>query len=185
MKVLFLLSALGLFSVLFSFSNTPDPDRAIPFTEVDIEKFAREQRIGQLRFAGMLEDGREILLFAARAAPLQGDMTRISAESVQIQVGLAEPGYLVLSSDSALVNLTGRTMRLDENVRVTSPTGYRVDSDQIIVSMSDRSLRSPGPVSVTGPSLTLMADRMEAFEEPSGQGLVFNGAVQMLYTPED
>ncbi|WP_375551123.1 hypothetical protein [Rhodophyticola porphyridii] len=183
-KVILPLLALGLLSTLFLFSNSPDPDRAIPFAEVDVEELAREQRLGNPRFAGTLEDGREVLFIAEAAAPVPDAPDRISAQQVETRVAISETDYLLLNSAASEVDLSNRTADLQNDVRLTSSTGYRLESDRIVVSFEVLSVVSPGPVRVDGPSMTLSADRMVLSEETGVQVLSFNGRVRMLYEPE-
>jgi lipopolysaccharide export system protein LptC len=64
LKVVLPIAALALLSTLFLLSDPPDPDRALPYAEVDVAQLARELRLTQPRFAGVLPDGREITLVA-------------------------------------------------------------------------------------------------------------------------
>ena len=182
-KIILPLLALGLLSTLFLFSNSPDPEQAIPFAEVDVEELAREQRLGQPRFAGTLEDGREVLFIAEQAAPVHNAPNQMRADVVQARVDLSETSYILLASAGSLVDLSARTAQLEGNVRITSSSGYRLASEEMVLSLDILSVISPGPVHVNGPSMTLSADRMELTETDGAQVLMFNGGVRMLYDP--
>ncbi|QBY02031.1 hypothetical protein E2K80_15910 [Rhodophyticola sp. CCM32] len=184
-RVILPLLALVLLSTLFLFSNSPDPDLAIPFADFDVEQLAREQRLGQPRFAGTLEDGREILFIAETAAPVAGAPDQIDAQVVQARVATSETGYILLTSGRSRVDMASRTAEMETNVHITSSTGYRLQSDLLHMSLDVLNMVSPGPVRVTGPSLTLTADDMNLSEENGAQVLSFNGQVRVLYDPED
>jgi lipopolysaccharide export system protein LptC len=57
LKVVLPIAALGLLSTLFLLSDPPDPDRALPYAEVDVAQLARELRLTQPRLAGVLPTG--------------------------------------------------------------------------------------------------------------------------------
>ena len=63
------LIAIGILSTLFLLSEAPDPERALPYAEVDVAQLARELRLSEPRFAGVTPEGREITLRAEAAAP--------------------------------------------------------------------------------------------------------------------
>ncbi len=185
MKVILPLLALALLSTLFLFSRSPDPEMAIPFAEVDVEELAEEQRLNQPRFAGTLDDGREVLFVADRAAPVAGQPRQITAEIVQARVALSDTDYVLLASGSSHVDLEAREAELENDVRVTSSAGYRMESDRMTLALDDLRLVSPGPVRVTGPALDLTADMMSLTGEEGAQVLSFNGTVRMIYDPAD
>lgn len=183
-KIILPLLALALLSTLFLFSNAPDPERAIPFAEVDVEELAREQRLGAPRFAGTLEDGREVLFVAEAATPVPGEVNRISATAVQARLALNEADFMIMSAAEALLDLGESTADLGGEVLVTRSDGMRLATDRLVVSLRVLSLTAPGPVSVNGPGLDLTAGAMELRGESGAQVLVFNEGVQVVYEPD-
>lgn len=182
-KVLLPLLALALLSTLFLFSRTPDPERAIPFAEVDVEELAREQRLTQPRFAGTLEDGREILFVAQSAAPIPDMPDQVAATSVEARIALSDTDYVLLSAEDSLVHLDQNRADLEHDVLITSSTGYRIRTERLLMGLNVLNLDSPGPVEIDGPSLLLTAGSMTLSGPEGAQVLIFNGGVTVVYEP--
>jgi lipopolysaccharide export system protein LptC len=182
-KVALPLIALALLSTLFLFSRTPDPDAAIPFADVDIIERAREQRLSNPRFAGTLEDGREILLIADAAMPVQGVPDQLTADNIEARIVLSDVDFMLLDARHSLIDLGASLATLTQDVHLTSSTGYRLDSNMMTVALNRLDVYSPGPVSVTGPAVTLTAGTMRLTGPDGAQVLRFTGGVRVLYDP--
>jgi len=182
-KVALPLIALALLSTLFLFSRTPDPDAAIPFADVDVTELAREQRLSNPRFAGTLEDGREVLLIADAAMPVQGVPDQLTADNIEARVVLSDVDFMLLDARHSLIDLGASLATLTQDVHLTSSTGYRLDSDLMTVALNRLDVYSPGPVSVTGPAVTLTAGTMRLTGPDGAQVLRFTGGVRVLYDP--
>lgn len=185
MKVALPLIALGLLSTLFLFSRTPDPEDAIPFAEVDVERLAREQRLSRPRFAGTLEDGREVSLVAESAAPESGNPNRIHLDAVESFVVLSDEDTLRLTANEGDIDLAGQVVALSGDVRAETSGGLSLGSQRITVAMDRMNLASPGEVTLTGDGLTLEAGAMDMTGPEGAAFLSFTGGVRLLYDPED
>jgi lipopolysaccharide export system protein LptC len=182
-KVALPLIALALLSTLFLFSRTPDPDAAIPFADVDVTELAREQRLSNPRFAGTLEDGREVLLMADAAMPVQGVPDQLNADNIEARIVLSDVDFMLLDARHSLIDLGASLATLTQDVHLTSSTGYRLDSNMMTVALNRLDVYSPGPVSVTGPAVTLTAGTMRLTGPDGAQVLRFTGGVRVLYDP--
>lgn len=183
-KIILPLVALALLSTLFLFSRAPDPNRAIPFANVDVEELAREQSLGQPRFAGTLNDGREVIFTANRATPVAGEPNHIEATEIEARVDLDERSVLLIVAGAGLFDLAAQLVDLSTSVGLTTSNGYRLSTDLLRFSLSDFRATSPGPVDVTGPGIALSAGAMEVSGDRGNNLVVFNGGVRVLYDPQ-
>lgn len=180
-KVALPLIALALLSTLFLFSRTPDPEAALPFAEVDIEELVREQRLSQPRFAGTMEDGREVTLVAATAAPEPANPNRITLTGVETRIALSESDRLLFTARQGEIDLAAQRVALHGMVSAETGAGLSLASDRVTVAMDNLRLASPGPVELRGPGLTLTAGAMQ-MTGPEGEAfLSFTGGVRLLY----
>lgn len=183
-KVALPLLALALLSTMFLFSRTPDPDAALPFAEVDIEQLAREQRLSRPRFAGTLEDGREVTLVAATAAPASANPNRIHLTEVETRVTLSGDDRLVLTAREGDIDLAAQHVSLDGAVSAETTSGLSLGTDRITVAMDSMRLAAPGPIEIRGDGVTLTAGAMDMTGPEGEVFLSFTGGVRLLYDPE-
>jgi len=183
-KIILPLLALALLSTLFLFSRAPDPNRAIPFANVDVEELAREQSLGRPRFAGTLSDGREVIFTANRATPVADEPDQIEATNIEARVDLDETSILLIVAETGLFDLAAELADLSTSVGLTTSNGYRLTTDLLRFSLGDFMASSPGPVDVTGPGIALQAGAMEMSGSQGNNLVVFNGGVRVLYDPQ-
>jgi lipopolysaccharide export system protein LptC len=180
-KVALPLIALALLSTLFLFSRTPDPEAALPFAEVDIEELVREQRLSQPRFAGTMEDGREVTLVAATAAPAPANPNLIQLTEVETRITLSAADRLLLTAREGEIDLAAQHVALQHGVSADTTSGLSLASDRVTVAMDSLRLASPGPIELRGDGVTLTAGAME-MTGPEGEAfLSFTGGVRLLY----
>ena len=184
-KVILPLVALGLLSTLFLFSHTPDPNRAIPFAAVDVEELAREQRLGNPRFAGTLSDGREVILTASRAVPSPDDPNVLTADGIEARLDLSDDAILIVVAGNAVLDTRAQNADLGQEVQVTTSSGYQMVTDRLIVRMASSSADAPGEVLVTGPGIDLTAGSMQMTSVDGNDVVLFNGGVRVLYQPRN
>ena len=184
-KIILPLVALGLLSTLFLFSRTPDPNRAIPFAAVDVEELAREQRLGNPRFAGTLPDGREVIFTAERAAPVAGDPNLIEADGVEARIDLTERIILLVVAGGGLFDLRAQIADLAQTVQLTTSDGYQLSTEELHFELRASTVDAPGNVALTGPGVELTAGRMQISSVDGNDVVVFNDGVRVLYAPRD
>jgi lipopolysaccharide export system protein LptC len=180
-KVALPMLALALLSTLFLLSRAPDPDAALPFADIDIEQIAREQRLSRPRFAGTLEDGRELVLISNTATPVAGAPNRIRLDGIEADLELTGDDQARLIAESGIIDLAEQSADLRGSVRLTTESGYRVESDRITVAMSVMEIDSPYAVTVTGPQFRLTAGAMRMTGPANAATLHFTGGVRLLY----
>ena len=180
-KVVLPMVALGLLATMFLLTRTPDPDAAIPFATEDVAQLAREQRLSGPRFAGTLEDGREVIVVAESATPRILNPSEIVLEGVEADVEVSSADRLYLSAARGDLDLGARSAMLEGDVILETLGGYRLTTDAITVALSALDVVSPGAVVVTAPGFLLEAGAMELTGEDGGAILRFTGGVRLRY----
>ena len=185
LKVALPLAALALLSTLFLLSRTPDPDAALPYTDLDVEQLLREQRLSRPRFAGTLDDGREVTLVGDTAASAVDDPNTIAMTAVESRVILSEESELLLTADQGDFFMGQQLIVLEGSVHALTTQGYQMDTGQATFAMDTLHLVAPGAVVLTAPGLLIEAGAMEMIGPEGAVLLSFTGGVRLLYEPED
>lgn len=187
-KVLLPLAALALLATLFLIARQIDPDAAIPFAEVDVERFAREARIGAPEFSGVTGDGTVVALTAELARPDPAEPGRIVAERLSAQFDVPDGSRVTAVAGQGAVDGPAQLLELEGEVRVTTSTGYRVETAGLRAALDRTTLASTAPVEAEGPPGRISALAMEMTQDsanPDVYVLVFKGAVRLIYDPGD
>lgn len=184
-KVVLPLIALALLSTLFLFSRTPDPDAALPFADVDVEQLVREQRLSRPRFAGTLEDGREVALVADTAAAAAEDPNKIVMTNIESRVTLSDRAVMTLTAETSDLDLAAQIVTLAGSVIAMTTNGYRLATEHLSIGMGTMHLSAPQPIMMTGPGLTLEAGAMDITGGEDAGFVSFTGGVRLLYQPEN
>ena len=185
LKVALPLIALALLSTLFLFSRTPDPEAALPFADVDVEQLVREQRLSRPRFAGTLDDGREVTVVADTAAAAVDDPNTITMTAIESRVALSGEHALLLVADHGDLDLGGQVVALDGAVNARTTNGYEMATDRLTVAMDAMHLTAPGEIVLTGPGLRIEAGAMDLTGAEGAAFLSFTGGVRLLYDAGD
>ncbi|MFT5869342.1 MAG: lipopolysaccharide export system protein LptC [Paracoccaceae bacterium] len=181
-KVILPLLALSLLSTLFLFSRMPDPEQAIPFSEVDIEELVREQRLGSPRFAGTLDNGRQFEFLADVASPVAGQLSLVHAEGIQTRIDLSETDFIMIHAEYGLFDLTEQRASLDNDVMITSSHGYTLSTQELSIGLADFWVTSPTETIAEGPNTQITAGAMEIRPANEAHVVIFNGGVRVLYS---
>ena len=174
--------ALVLLSTVFLLARSVDPEDAIPFADVDVSERARDRQLTAPRLSGVSTDGVAFDLSARLARPETEDPNRMTADTVRLV--LTGDGQATVTADNAHVDTRARNLRLDGDVRIDTSTGYRVQTDRLEGSLGHLRIVAPGEVTGEGPLGQLRAGAMTISEDAEGgTRLLFNGGVDLLYTP--
>jgi len=174
-----------LLSSLFLFSNNPDPDAAWPYADVDVEEILRDQRVSRPRFAGTMDDGRDVLMIADSATPSTEAQDQLRLDIIEARIELSATDYVILNAESGLFDQDARIADLSGDVRVRTTHGYRLSSERLQVAIGDLWLFSPGAVSASGPGIRIEAGAMELAGQDNRPVLSFTGGVRLLYGAQD
>ena len=183
-KIILPLIAIALLSSIFLLSGAPDPDAALPYAEVDIDQIAREQRVSEPRFAGIIGDGQEIVLTAEAVSADASQTDQIHAQSINGRMDLSLTEFLTIQAEFGDIDMAAQMATFTEDVVLQTSMGYRLQSDVLVMALDVMNMRSPTQVHVTGPGIDVTADTME-MAGPDGETILrFNGSVRVLYDPE-
>lgn len=189
-KVVLPLAAMALLATLFLFARRIDPDAAIPFAEVDVERFAREARLGAPEFSGVTGDGTVVSLSAAAARPVPEAPGRVTAEAMAVRLDVPDGSRIEMAAPAALVDAPGQRLDLTGGVDIETSTGYRVRAEGLTAGLGETALVSDGAVTAEGPPGRIEAGSMTLRRIPGEGGaadsylLVFNGGVRLVYRPQ-
>ncbi len=182
-KIILPLTALAILSTLFLISGNINPEGAVPYSEIDVEEAAREQRITNPRYATVGEDGAAIELSAREAKPNPDNELRLDA--IGIAGSIEVPGGLKieLSAGGGTVDLDNQTAGLVGQVLVSATSGYKIEAEALLARLDRAELVSEGPVSVETPFGALQAGNMALTQKGEDYRLVFNNKVKLVYHP--
>lgn len=184
LKVALPLVALGILSTLFFVSESLDPDAAIPYAEVDVERILEKQGISNASLGGVTSDGVAISL-AARKIRTDPSQTMLLGEALTAVLNLPDGSRIDIVSPSGTVDSNTQEVTLDGGVRLESTNGYVVTTDRLVTSLRDASAESRGKIVATGPAGEISAGSMMLvrLESADGHQLVFQDGVRMVYHP--
>ena len=186
LKVALPLTALAILSTLFFVAETLDPDAAIPYADVDVERLLREQGVTKPAFGAVTEDGVAISMSAVSIRPGETQRDRLTGVDLTANLTWPDNAQIDILSPTGIVDISGSEAILQGGAVLKSSTGYTVTSDRIVASMNDAHVVSDGSISAEGPAGSLTAGRMELTRRTNSDGgylLVFNDGVRLLYKP--
>ncbi len=186
LKVALPLVALGILSTLFFVAETLDPEAAIPYADVDVEKILREQGITRPTFGGVTKGGVAIAISADEVRPGPERQDRLTARALVAQLDLPSGTQIDIESPVGIVDATTEQAILQGGARLESAMGYIVLTDEIVASMTDASVFAKSTIRAEGPPGKLTAGQMELTRTETPDPaylLVFKGGVHLIYTP--
>ncbi len=185
MKIILPVSALGLLSTLFLLSRTIDPTQSVPIAQIDLEQRAQDMGATKPSFAGVTQQGDEILFTANSARPERDAPQTFLAENVRARLALVAGTVVDITSAQAEMNQSDLTATLDGGVHIVTSTGYVVDTDRLSARLDEIHVESPGPVTAVGAIGTFDAGRMLLHNnrESKAAELLFTGGVRLIYLP--
>ncbi len=186
LKVALPLAALAILSTLFFVAETLDPEAAIPYAEVDVERILREQGATSPNFGGVTSGGVKIALTAASIRPAAEDRNRWNGSTVSANFELPSGAVVSVESPEGIVDATRQQAILQGGAVLTSTTGYKVTSDQIIASYEDATIVADQGIVAEGPPGKITAGRMilnRIDSEPPNHHLVFQDGVRVIHQP--
>ena len=189
LKIILPLTALAILSTLFLFSRTIDTNGTLPFTKVDAEKIAREQRIGNPTYSAVSDNGTAITLAAESAAPLGGDDEGIGANNLTAVLETPSGLHIQFTARSGWFDAVNRVAALEGGVKLETSSGYIVETDSISANVTANELATNSQVTASGPLGELSAGKMVLRQQSTGQGaptyeLIFQDGVKLVYRPK-
>ena len=186
MKIVLPLAALILLSTLFLISRKINPTPTLPIAQMDLQQRAQDLGITNPTFAGVMENGAEVMLEARAARPDPADMEHILADDIRLHMRLITGLVIDITSDTADIHQTDQTANLVGNVQVTTNTGYQVNTAALLSHFDRLHATSQSAVTGTGPGGDFWAGRMQVRKDAATghTEFIFTDGVRLLYTPQ-
>ena len=187
LKVALPLAALAILSTLFFVAETLDPEAAIPYAKVDVERILNEQGMTRPIFGGVTVEGVEIALSAAHVRPSAERRTLLRGATLDANLVFPGRGEIRIESPEGIIDAdTGKAI-LQGGAFLESSTGYRIETESIVTSYYEATAQADQEVRITGPAGDITAGSMELQRQTgdaSGYLLVFKEGVRLLYDPQ-
>ncbi|MFN4058970.1 MAG: hypothetical protein ACK4HW_12440 [Roseinatronobacter sp.] len=185
------LGAVALMSMIFLASRSVDPNRAVALSDLDLEEFTREPRIGGARFAGVGETGTALNITAASLRSGTDPRTRAPLDLIldapRGKVAFAGGGTADFQAAHGRIDQAGDEVVLTGAVALETSAGYRVTLDALHSDLGANLITGTGPVQAVGPAGKITAQAV-TLRAGTGQGggyvLAFTGDVRLLYVPD-
>lgn len=186
-KVLLPLVALAILSTLFLFSRSIDPTQAIPYSQVDVEELAREQRIGEPNFAGVTQDGAAVSIAARAARPDPQDSKKVTGTDLSATIDMPVGTRVQIAAPQGVIDAANQVAALSGGITLTTSTGYSVATEGLTTALDRTSVISDGAVTAEGPLGTLDAGQVVLTQhngDDPAYVLVFKDGVKLVYDPK-
>lgn len=187
LKITLPILALAILSTLFLFSRRIDTEGALPYSEVDVEELAREERLTRPEYSTVAEDGSAISVSAAVARPAAGE-AESSAEALLMRYETPDGLRIDLAAKSGRIDEGAGAVTLRDGVRITLSNGYDLTTSGLDAALDRTRLVSEGAVTATGPMGQIDAGGMEIRHAEGGADdyvLIFKEGVRLVYQPAD
>lgn len=181
LKITLPLAALGLMSTVFLFARAPTQDSTIPYAE--IEEIAREPRLSGAQVSGVADDGSVIAVNARIARPTT---TGLSIETMTAVVDAADGTRIDIQSGGGEIDNTNQTAFLSGLTYLQTSNGFEMETGGITADLSTGRIVSDGALEVQTPFGSLTAGQLviETPDESTGQVMLFQNGVRLVYTPQ-
>ncbi len=185
MKIILPMTALGILSTMFLFSDGFDPAEAVPITTIDLQQRAEDQGATNATFAGVTRSGDEVLVLTERTRPSTANPRVFLAEDVAAEYRLSSGTGIDITSLRGEMNQISNSATLEGDVLVETSTGYVITTQALNTQFDRLFAESPGPVAGMGPPGDLTAGRMvlEHNDETGTAHLRFTDGVKLVYEP--
>lgn len=186
-KVVLPLVALAILSTLFLFSRSIDPTQAIPYSQVDVEELAREQRIGEPNFAGVTQDGAAVSIVAKAARPDPQDSKQVTGTDLSATIDMPVGTRVQIAAPQGVIDAANQVAALSGGITLTTSTGYSVATQGLTTALDRTSVISDGAVTAEGPLGTLDAGQVVLTQhngDDPAYVLVFKDGVKLVYDPK-
>ncbi len=186
LKIALPLLALAILSTLFFVAETLDPEAAIPYAKVDVDRILREQGVSRPSFGGVTDSGVAISLTAQYIRPDGEARQQLTGYDLNAALDLPSGGHINVSSPVGMVDGSDQTATLAGGALLESSTGYTVTTDEITASIADGSVVANGQITATGPAGEIHAGHMvlaPANDDTDAYRLVFSDGVRLIFRP--
>ncbi len=189
LKIILPLLALAILSTLFLVSRSGNSVLSIPYADGNIDEIAREQKIGNLSYSGVVANGAAITLIAESAQPMTGNRQGIVAEILQASIETPTGQKIESSAPFGSFDSDTQTAELTGGVTLTTSTGYQIETETITADIRNARIFTADSITANGPLGHISAGQM-VLQQQSGNGLpvsyelVFKNGVKLVYQPQ-
>jgi lipopolysaccharide export system protein LptC len=186
LKITLPLVALAMLSTMFLVARTVVTEGTIPFSNVDVQGLANDQRLTLPEYSAVTSDGASLTIRAATARP-GGEETAATAETVTAIYSTTRGPTVTLTAPEARMSATTQSLMLGGNVRVVTSTGYDMSASRITAQLGRKAFTAEGPVIARAPFGRIEAGSAAYGSAKVGQPpdvLVFNQGVRLVYNPK-
>lgn len=183
-KILLPLAGIALLSTMFLFARSGAPDPTIPYAE--IEEIARDARISDPQFSGMASDGSSITITARDIRPDASQADAFTVTEIRADIAAVDGSEILITAGVGRLDPRAQTAEMTGLARLTASSGYVMETDGILADLKSGEITSLGSLEVRAPFGELTAGGLTVALRPdgSGQRMVFNEGVRLLYTPQ-
>lgn len=186
MKIVLPLMALAILSTLFLVSKTRDAGTSLPYSAVELDELARQQRLTRPRYSGLTQDGTAISFLADDARPDPEISGRFVSQRLTAQLNLPTGAEILLIAGSGFVDPGEAMSGLDGGVAIETSTGYMLRTDEVENALDQTRVVARGGVVGVAPMGQISAGQMEITRHAidTGYVMLFTGGVKLVYDPE-
>ncbi|MBU2992246.1 hypothetical protein Q4555_09955 [Octadecabacter sp. 1_MG-2023] len=181
LKITLPLAALALMSTVFLFARAPTQDSAIPYAE--IEQLAQEPRLSGAQLSGVADDGSVIELTARTTRP---NGSTIAADNIQASIETVDGTHIDIRAGGGEIDNDARIARLTGLAHLETSNGYEMEALGFVAELSTGRIASDGNIEGLAPFGSLSAGQLviETPEGSTGQVMLFQNGVRLIYTPQ-
>ena len=184
LKVALPLVALAILSTLFLVAESLDPQAAIPYAKVDVERLLEEQGMTRPSFGGLTSNGVAVSISAETVRPDPDTPSRLIGADIDALLTYPDGGQVNIAGPDGILDATTNEVRLMNGARLESTSGYIVETDNITASVEQASVEASTEIRATGPIGDLTAGSMILSQAEDGNYLlVFKNGVRLIYEP--
>ena len=175
------LAAVAGLSTVFLWARASTQDGAIPGAE--IEEVAREPRLSGAQVSGVADDGSVIALNARTARPTANGLT---VETMTAVVDAADGTRIDIQSGGGEIDNQAQTAYLSGLTYLQTSNGFEMETGGILTDLSTGRIVSDGALEVQTPFGSLTAGQLiiETPDDSTGQVMLFQNGVRLVYTPQ-
>lgn len=182
-KIVLPLAALALLSTLFLLSRSRSELADIPFSDVDVQQIAAEQRLSSPSFAGVTNDGATVAIEAVAARPDPDRPQRVTAETMSATIVLPGGTEIWVDAPTGIVDASDGIAVLDGGVTIETSSGITLNTERLDAELASLSIAANQEVRGTSPLGKLRSGSMLLTREDHHHVLVFKDRVDLVYEP--
>ena len=165
---------------LFMLINWLDPLRRLPVRVGGMVVSGSKITMEQPRLAGFTRDARAYEMTARAAAQDINNPDKLELQGVRANFETQDRAIVNVTADSGLYDTKADLLRLEDNIRITSSTGYEALMSEAVIDVRNNHLVSSKPVSVRMMNGNINSNAVEVTD--SGDTIRFTGGVRMTVT---